>query len=103
MVKDFWAVPEYAELLDSMNKRLHPFIVGHKGTAEEALTGVANDWASTFKQVQALAQVSVSDRRGGSGPLIVPRCGRCQSTTRSTAWHDGGSRIQTEEHDVSQA
>jgi multiple sugar transport system substrate-binding protein len=50
MVKDFWAVPEYAELLDSMNKRLHPFIVGNKGTAEEALTGVANDWDKTFKK-----------------------------------------------------
>ena len=50
MVKDFWAVPEYAELLDSMNKRLHPFIVGNKGTAEEALTGVANDWEKTFKK-----------------------------------------------------
>jgi multiple sugar transport system substrate-binding protein len=50
MVKDFWAVPEYAELLDSMNKRLHPFIVGNKGTAEEALTGVASDWEKTFKK-----------------------------------------------------
>ena len=50
MVKDFWAVPEYAELLDSMNKRLYPFIVGDKGTAEEALTGVANDWDKTFKK-----------------------------------------------------
>jgi len=50
MVKDFWAVPEYAELLDSTNKRLHPFIVGNKGTAEEALTGVASDWDKTFKK-----------------------------------------------------
>ena len=37
MVKDFWATPEYAELLDQMNKRMHPFITGNKGTAEEAL------------------------------------------------------------------
>jgi multiple sugar transport system substrate-binding protein len=50
MVKDFWAVPEYAELLDSMNKRLHPFVVGNKGTAEEAMTGIANDWDKTFKK-----------------------------------------------------
>ncbi|MGH8694446.1 MAG: ABC transporter substrate-binding protein [Burkholderiales bacterium] len=50
MVKDFWAVPEYAELLDSMNKRLHPFVVGNKGTAEEALNGVANDWDAAFKK-----------------------------------------------------
>ena len=54
MVKDFWAVPEYAELLDSMNKRLHPFIVGNKGTAEEALAGVANDWDKTFRKAGLL-------------------------------------------------
>ncbi len=50
MVKDFWAVPEYAELLDSMNKRLHPFIVGNKGTAEEAMAGIASDWDKTFRK-----------------------------------------------------
>ena len=50
MVKDFWATEEYAELLDQMNKRLHPFIVGNKGTAEEALNGLANDWETTFKK-----------------------------------------------------
>ena len=37
MVKDFWAVPEYAELLTAANKRFHPFVVGGKGTAEDAL------------------------------------------------------------------
>ncbi len=50
MVKDFWAVPEYAELLDSMNKRLHPFVVGTKGTAQETMDGVASDWEKTFKK-----------------------------------------------------
>ncbi len=50
MVKDFWAVPEYAELLDSMNKRLHPFVVGNKGTAQEALNGVASDWDAAFRK-----------------------------------------------------
>ena len=50
MVKDFWAVPEYAELLDAANKRLHPFIVGGKGTAEETLNGLAKDWETTFKK-----------------------------------------------------
>ena len=50
MVKDFWAVPEYAELLEPMNKRLHPFIVGGKGTAEETLNGLAKDWEATFKK-----------------------------------------------------
>ena len=50
MVKDFWAVPEYAELLTQINKRVYPFVVGGKGTAEEALNGLAEDWAATFKK-----------------------------------------------------
>jgi multiple sugar transport system substrate-binding protein len=50
MVKDFWAVPEYAELLTAANKRFHPFVVGGKGTAEEAVNGLAKDWAATFKK-----------------------------------------------------
>jgi multiple sugar transport system substrate-binding protein len=33
-----------------MNKRLHPFVVGNKGSAEEALTGVANDWDKIFRK-----------------------------------------------------
>jgi multiple sugar transport system substrate-binding protein len=50
MVKDFWATPEYAELLTQMNQRLYPYIVGDKGTAEEALNGLATDWENTFKK-----------------------------------------------------
>jgi multiple sugar transport system substrate-binding protein len=50
MVKDFWATPEYATLLEQMNKRVYPFVVGAKGTAEEALNGLADDWEKTFKQ-----------------------------------------------------
>ena len=42
MVKDFWATPEYAELLDQLNQRVYPYIVGGKGTAKEALDGVAS-------------------------------------------------------------
>jgi multiple sugar transport system substrate-binding protein len=50
MVKDFWATPEYAELLDELNQRLYPYIVNTKGTAEEALNGVEADWTATFKK-----------------------------------------------------
>ena len=50
MVKDFWAVPEYAELLTAANKRWHPYVVGGKGTAEEAMNGLEKDWAATFKK-----------------------------------------------------
>ncbi len=47
MVKDFWATPEYAEVLDQFNN-IYPFVVGGKGTAKEALDGVAKDWTATF-------------------------------------------------------
>nr|MDH4449995.1 extracellular solute-binding protein [Rhodoferax sp.] len=40
MVKDFWSVPEYAELLTMANKRWHAYVVGGKGTAEEANNGL---------------------------------------------------------------
>jgi multiple sugar transport system substrate-binding protein len=50
MVKDFWATPEYAELLTQINNRIYPFIVGGEGTAEDALNGLAEDWTATFKK-----------------------------------------------------
>ncbi|HXW29877.1 MAG TPA: extracellular solute-binding protein [Xanthobacteraceae bacterium] len=50
MVKDFWATPEYAELLDQLNQRLYPYIVDGKGTATDALNGVDADWTATFKK-----------------------------------------------------
>jgi multiple sugar transport system substrate-binding protein len=49
-VKDFWAVPEYAELLSTFNQHLYPFVVGGEGTAKEALDATAKDWAETFKK-----------------------------------------------------
>jgi len=47
-VKDFWAVPEFAELLTSANQRLYPYVVGGEGTAKEALDALAKDWEETF-------------------------------------------------------
>lgn len=47
-VKDFWAVPEFAELLQQANQRLYPFIVGDEGTAKEVLDALAADWKATF-------------------------------------------------------
>ena len=49
-VKDFWAVPEYAELLTAANRRLYPYVVGGEGTAEEALDALAADWVETFQK-----------------------------------------------------
>jgi multiple sugar transport system substrate-binding protein len=54
MVKDFWAVPEYAELLTAANKRWHPFVVAGRGTAEEALNGLTKDWTSILKRAGLL-------------------------------------------------
>jgi len=48
-VKDFWATPEYAELLIQMNQRLYPVITGD-GNAKEALDALAADWNATFKK-----------------------------------------------------
>ncbi len=50
IVKDFWATPEYAELLIQMNDRLHPYVVGGEGTAQAALDGLAADWKATFER-----------------------------------------------------
>lgn len=49
-VKDFWATPEYAELLIAMNQRVYPYITGDQGTAKEVLDNLAADWNATFKK-----------------------------------------------------
>jgi multiple sugar transport system substrate-binding protein len=49
-VKDFWAVPEFAELLTAANQRLYPFIVASEGTAQETLDALAADWNATFQK-----------------------------------------------------
>ena len=49
-VKDFWAVPENAELLLQFNQRVHPYITGDDGTAKETLDALAADWNATFKK-----------------------------------------------------
>ncbi len=50
MVKDFWAVPEYAELLEICQRNWHQYVVEGKGTAKEAMDGIANDWETIFKK-----------------------------------------------------
>ena len=48
IVKDFWAVPVFADMLFQMNDRLHPFITTGEGSAKEALDGLAGDWNKTL-------------------------------------------------------
>jgi len=50
MVKDFWATPEYAEILDQFNQHIYPFVVGGQGTAKETLDKTEADWSATFKK-----------------------------------------------------
>lgn len=50
MVKDFWATPEYAELLQAMNQRVYPYVVGGEGSAKEVLDSLTADWNGTFKK-----------------------------------------------------
>jgi multiple sugar transport system substrate-binding protein len=50
IVRDFWATPEYADLLLELNNNVYPYVVSDKGTAKEALDGVVRDWTATFKK-----------------------------------------------------
>jgi multiple sugar transport system substrate-binding protein len=49
IVKDFWAEPSYATLLQQMQKRVHNYVVAGNGTAKEALDGLVKDWTETFQ------------------------------------------------------
>ena len=48
-VQDFWQEPAYAELLLSMQKRLHDYIVADVGTAQEAMDKLLEDWIEVFE------------------------------------------------------
>jgi multiple sugar transport system substrate-binding protein len=50
MVKDFWAVPEYAELLEISQRNWHQYVVEGKGTAKEAMDTIADEWEKIFKR-----------------------------------------------------
>ncbi len=49
IVKDFWAEPSYAQLLQDMQKRVHDYVVADKGTAKEALDSLIKDWTGVFQ------------------------------------------------------
>ena len=48
-VKDFWQEPTYAELLQAMQTRLSDYVVAGKGTAQEALDKLVQDWTEIFQ------------------------------------------------------
>ncbi len=49
IVKDFWAEPSYASLMQATQKRFHDYVVAGKGTAKEAMDGLVADWTKVFK------------------------------------------------------
>lgn len=49
IVKDFWAEPSYASLLQAMQKHVHDYVVAGNGTAQEALDGLVKDWTQVFQ------------------------------------------------------
>lgn len=49
IVQDFWAEPTYAELLLSMQNRVHRYVVAGEGTAQEALDALVRDWTEVFE------------------------------------------------------
>ncbi|MHB1252640.1 MAG: ABC transporter substrate-binding protein, partial [Candidatus Humimicrobiaceae bacterium] len=49
IMKDFWSVPEYSELLKTMSADFGPFIISGKGTAQEAADKCAASWTQIFK------------------------------------------------------
>ena len=52
IVKDFWAVPVFADMLFQMNDRLHPYITTGEGDAKAVLDGLAADWEATLAKAK---------------------------------------------------
>ncbi len=50
IVKDFWAEPAYATLLQASQKHLHDYVVAGNGTAKEALDAMMAEWKATFEE-----------------------------------------------------
>ena len=49
MVKDFWNIPEYGELLTPAQTYLSGFVVGDQGTAQEAMDNIAKEQDKVLK------------------------------------------------------
>lgn len=47
-VRDFWALPEYAELLQEAADTFYPYVVDGQGTAQETLDALAATWVDTL-------------------------------------------------------
>ena len=47
-VRDFWALPEYAELLEEAGQGFYEFVVNGNGTAQETLDKLTATWVDTL-------------------------------------------------------
>jgi multiple sugar transport system substrate-binding protein len=55
MVKDFWTIPEYADMLSTANKHWHPYIVANKGgSAQDVQNALMKDWEAILKKANLL-------------------------------------------------
>ncbi len=50
IMKDFWAEPEYAQLLESFSKSIGAYVIRGEGTAQQALDKCTDEWTSVFKK-----------------------------------------------------
>ena len=50
MVKDFYNIPEYGELLPPAQTALSNYVVGGQGTAQEALDAIAAEHTKILKE-----------------------------------------------------
>jgi multiple sugar transport system substrate-binding protein len=50
MVKDFWAVPEYAELLEVCQRYFHEAVVAGTVSPKDAMDGIAKEWTDIFQK-----------------------------------------------------
>jgi multiple sugar transport system substrate-binding protein len=48
-VRDFWALPEYAELLTEAADTFYPYVVNGEGTAQETMDKLAATWVDTLQ------------------------------------------------------
>ena len=49
IMKDFWAVPEYGELLETYSKTIGNYVIRGQGTAQGALDTLVEQWTRIFE------------------------------------------------------
>jgi multiple sugar transport system substrate-binding protein len=48
--KDFWAVPEYTDMMAISQKYWYQYVVEGNITAEDAMNNIAKEWEAIFDQ-----------------------------------------------------